>query len=109
MSSQAAWECEPCRGSGLQYKRNCGWLEPQTPQKKQPVWVRGNLISTQCPKSIITAESLSFLDEFQAWKQAGILDVSRLSARSADALTILEQAWKETCREQIEKQLNQSR
>lgn len=74
--------------------------------KKRVVWARGDLLCTQCPKSIITSESLNFLDEFQVWKQLGSWDASRLSARSAEALTVLEEAWKETCREQIEKQLD---
>jgi hypothetical protein len=90
----------------LQKKRNCAWSEVQPPPSQRAVWARGDVLTTQCPKSIITAESLSFLDEFQAWKQLGSWDPSRLNAKSADALMILEEAWKETCREQIEKQFN---
>src|SRR6185312_6559776 len=34
------------------------------PATARPVWVRGQLASVQCPKSIITADSLSFLEQF---------------------------------------------
>lgn len=76
------------------------------PSSKRVIWARGEFLTTQCPKSIITSESLNFLDEFRIWKQLGLYDPSRLSAKSADALVILDEAWKETCREQIEKQFN---
>lgn len=47
----------------------------------------------QCPKSLITAESLSLMDEFQVWKRFGPADVSSMSARTAEALSILESEW----------------
>jgi hypothetical protein len=59
---------------------------------KRAVWARGCVFTTQCPKSLITAQSLGFLDEYNAWKQFGWLDASQISAKSADALIVLESA-----------------
>jgi len=47
----------------------------------------------QCPKSLITAESLSFIDEFQIWKRFGCADVGSMNARTVEALSILESEW----------------
>jgi hypothetical protein len=47
-------------------------------------------VAYQCPKSVITAESITAIEEFQAWKLAGMPDLRRYPARVADALTILE-------------------
>ena len=48
---------------------------------------------TQCPKSLITAESLVLIEEFQVWKRFGCADVSLMNARKVEALSILENEW----------------
>lgn len=53
--------------------------------------MRRKAVAYQCPKSLITAESIAAIEEFQAWKLAGMPDLRPYSARVADALTILEQ------------------
>lgn len=44
----------------------------------------------RCPKSIITAESLSLLERFQIWKRFGCGDVWAMNARVAEAFVLLE-------------------
>jgi hypothetical protein len=53
------------------------------------------VFSVQCPKSIVTAQSLQFLEQFGFWKQFGGYDIWSIEAKSADALALLEQAWQE--------------
>ncbi len=43
----------------------------------------------QCPKSLISAQSLEWLEEFAAWR-AGYLPKTALSARQIEAFQILE-------------------
>jgi hypothetical protein len=52
-------------------------------------------MSMQCPKSIITPLSLSFLEQYAAWKHLGSSNAADLQAKTADALMVLEQAWQE--------------
>jgi hypothetical protein len=56
----------------------------------QPVWVRGKTIAFQCPKSIITAQSTAFIEQFIWWKRGGG-DLWSLDAKSADALLSLQE------------------
>jgi hypothetical protein len=81
--------------------RNCAWSDVTTQENKRPVWGRNGVFSSSCPKSIITAESLYFLEQFRWWKQFGIGDIRSLPAKTADALIVLEEAW------QMEKQRGQ--
>lgn len=57
------------------------------------MWARGQVICTQCPKSLISAESLSFLEQFRIWKAGGGESLLSLDAKSADAVLVLEQEW----------------
>jgi len=50
-----------------------------------------------CPKSVITAQSLHFLEQFRSWKEGGG-GLWHMDAKDADAVMVLEQAW------QMEKQ-----
>jgi hypothetical protein len=61
--------------------RNCAWDFP------------AETVAPRCPKSVITAQSLSLLEEFLWWKQIGAASWS-MDAKSADALLALEREWK---------------
>jgi hypothetical protein len=74
--------------------RNCAWIANTAAVMKRPVWARGNVVSFQCPKSIITADSLTFLEQFQIWKELGGLDLFSLEARTAEAFLLLEREWR---------------
>ena len=50
-------------------------------------------MSTQCPKSVISAKSLYFMDLYERWKRLGKGCMLSLDAKSADALMVLEQEW----------------
>jgi hypothetical protein len=75
--------------------RKCAWLAVEAPLDKRVVWVRGNVFSVQCPKSIITADSLRYLEVFSLWRQLGGISFESLDAKTADALVTLQQAWQE--------------
>jgi len=56
----------------------------------QPVWARRQTVAFCCPKSIITAQSLTFIEQFLYWRRCGG-DVWSLDAKSADALLRLQE------------------
>jgi hypothetical protein len=57
------------------------------------VWARAGVLTTHCPKSLISAQSLTWLDEFFTWKAAGGGLPWSMLAKSVDALLVLERAW----------------
>jgi len=70
-------------------------LPAETPLDKRVVWVRGNAFAVQCPKSLITADSLRYLETFSLWRQLGGISLESLDAKTADALMTLQRAWQE--------------
>jgi len=58
-------------------------------ERNTPVWARGGVSTTECPKSLISAESLVFLEEFNIWRRFGCGDARRMNARVADAIALL--------------------
>ena len=54
------------------------------------VWGRGLVLTTTCPTSYVTAESIALLEEFYAWKLAGAGNVYDLPARLVEAMFVLE-------------------
>ena len=81
-----------CRKSGLERKRRCGWLGFAEKPKAAPVWARKNVAVWMCPKSYVTAESLTFIEDFFVRRRLAKMDLARLSGRQADAFVILEEA-----------------
>lgn len=73
----------------MEKKRRCGWL-PAVPDRERVVWARKSKSLMTCPKSYITALSLSWIDQFQAWKLFGLPDIYSLPARQIDAFCVLE-------------------
>jgi hypothetical protein len=55
------------------------------------VWARKSVGVFECPRSLITAQSLGWIEEYGARKQLGGVRVEELSAREAEAFLILEQ------------------
>jgi len=82
-----------CRQSGMVKTRNCAWLGESQPDSKI-VWARAGVVTKQCPKSLVTAGSLRFLDIYRSWKALGPGFSASLDAKSADAIELLEQEWK---------------
>ena len=54
------------------------------------VWTRRQVATDVCPKSLITAESLGWIEEFLIWKRLRLDLRTDLSARQAEAFLILE-------------------
>jgi hypothetical protein len=90
LGNKAAWNCDRCRKSGLETKRRCGWLANNADSAPTVVWVRGKVSLTTCPTSYITAESITLLEEFHAWKLVGAGSVYDLPARLVEAIFVLE-------------------
>lgn len=89
-SNQAAWNCDECSRNGLTQIRNCGFENSVRFNAERPVWARRSISTTKCPKSIVTAESLSLLEQFQIWRRFGSTDVLRMNARAAEAFVLLD-------------------
>lgn len=58
------------------------------------MWARGGVIAYHCPKSITTAQSLYFLEQFRIWKEFGGGTPWSLEAKTAEAILVLEEAWR---------------
>jgi hypothetical protein len=87
----ARWECDACRKQGLEARRRCGFLPAARRSAKRIVWARGPASTEECPKSLVTAESLELMERFfasRAWGNRGWTDPT---AREADAFLVLEQ------------------
>ena len=50
-------------------------------------------MTKRCPKSLITAASIFYLELFHIWKEGGG-SLLPMDAKSADALLLLEREWK---------------
>ncbi len=92
LSDQAGWKCETCRAAGLEKERRCGFLPKPEHGVERAVWSRNRLVAISCPKSLISGQSLAWIEEYYAWKLAGGADYRTLSARQLDAFCALEQA-----------------
>jgi hypothetical protein len=55
-----------------------------------PVWARGSAVAFRCPKSIVTARSISFIEQFLYWRKVGG-DVWAFDAKVADAILALQE------------------
>jgi hypothetical protein len=90
-ANQAAWKCDTCRKQGLEKKRRCGWQDT-TEDTSKTVWARNGLAVSTCPKSLITGESLAFLEEYQTRRLFGdFANLNSLPAKNVDAFCVLEQ------------------
>lgn len=94
MSKQAGWECDACRKAGLEAKRRCKWLAIDDDERGPVVWARGSVAVTRCPKSLITGESETLVEEFLVGRRLG-WRAERMSARQVEAFVILESALTE--------------
>jgi hypothetical protein len=91
----AAWRCDECRRQRLEARRRCGWLPAERRGARRIVWARGRVAAEECPKSLVTPQSLEWIEKFLTWKFAGARAVEHLPARDADAILILEREWRD--------------
>jgi hypothetical protein len=48
----------------------------------------------ECPKSLVTPQSLEWVEKFLTWKFSGSGAFDEMAARDADAFLILEREWR---------------
>ncbi len=89
-SDQAGWECADCRKAGLETKRRCGWIPEAIATPSRVVWARNGVVATVCPKSLITAQSMAWLEEYLVRRKLGQIRTDTLGAREVEAFLILE-------------------
>src|SRR6185436_14315470 len=81
-ANPVAWKCETCRKAGLELKRRCGWLPAAAQQQpSNVVWSWRKVAVDECPKSFITAQSLTWLEEFFIMRQSWQSELHDLPAR----------------------------
>jgi hypothetical protein len=105
----AGWKCDECRRQGLEARRRCGWLREDERGPRRIVWARGRTATEECPKSLVTPQSLEWIERFFTWKFAGgggphdfaqngglraLCAFEDMTARDADAFLILEREWR---------------
>jgi hypothetical protein len=91
----AGWKCDECRRQGLEVRRRCGWLPEEQRGPRRIVWARGRTGTEECPKSLVTPQSLEWIERFFTWKFSGERAVDDMTARDADAFLILEREWRD--------------
>jgi len=75
----------------LEIKRRCGWIPAAIETPAQVVWARGPVATDVCPKSVITAQSIGWIEEFLVWKRLGLTLNLDASVRQVEAFLILEE------------------
>jgi hypothetical protein len=93
-ANQAAWTCDECRKAGLEKRRDCAWLREAGVSSGRIVWGRRQAAATRCPKSIITAESMYLLGEFNVWKRCPGGPLHAMPARVVDAILMLDDEFR---------------
>jgi hypothetical protein len=88
----------------LEHRRRCGWLrtgsEDQT--EERIVWAAGGLTCSRCPKSLLNASSLNWIETFGAWQRLGRPAGFRMRAKDMDAMVILSEEMRKR-RHELEK------
>lgn len=89
-SNQAGWECATCRRAGLEIRRRCGWTPEALETRERVVWARNNAAATICPKSLITAQSMAWIEEYLVRRKLRQRGIDGLAARKVEAFLVLE-------------------
>ena len=62
------------------------------PAGTPPVWARHGIALQTCPKSYITPDSQTLVEEFFVRRRLGAMDFGELTAKQVEAFVILEKA-----------------
>ena len=89
-ANPAAWKCDTCRAQRLEGRRRCGYIQPAARGPEKIVWMRAGARVTECPRSLISPDSIAWLESYQAGRTFGFGDIKNLPARTIDAFSILE-------------------
>ena len=71
-------------------KRRCGFLPPPETSDSRPVWTRRRVHTEICPKSLVTAQSIAWLEEYVMRKKNGGGPAEDLPARKLEAFLVIE-------------------
>ena len=61
-------------------------------EEDKPIWARHGCVAVQCPKSLITAQSMFYLEQFRCLKSGVISAGLETDAKTAEALLLLSEA-----------------
>jgi hypothetical protein len=89
-SNQAGWKCDSCRQSGLEFKRRCGWIPAALDTPPKIVWARREVSTDECPTSTISAQSITWIEQYYVWRRLGPSYPGELSPREIEAFLILD-------------------
>ncbi len=78
----------------MEKRRRCGFLPEAERGPARLVWARGRTAAEECPKSLVTPESMALLEAHGAWKMSVGGMWCELGAREADAFLALEEEWR---------------
>ncbi len=89
IAAPRGWDCDECRKQHLEVKRRCGWVPESQLTESKPVWIRRQVETDCCPKWLINAQSLEWLEAFAAWR-GGYLEQGALTAKQIEAFQVLQ-------------------
>jgi hypothetical protein len=77
----------------LEERRRCGFIAEERRGAKRAVWARGRVATEECPRSLVTPESIEFVELFFMWKRVRVGRWQDLRARELDAFLTIEEEW----------------
>jgi len=75
----------------MEITRRCGWAPDAQQTSPHVVWARGRISTDECPKSLITPQSIGWVEEFLVWKRLRLALSFDINVRQAEAFLILEE------------------
>jgi hypothetical protein len=76
-------------------KRRCGLMPAALETPGKLVWARRRVSTDTCPTSLISAQSLTWIEQYYVWRSFGPNYPGQLSAREIEAFLILEREAQE--------------
>lgn len=107
--SEPGWKCAECRALGLIKNRNCGFLALTPTGFAAPVWAGGDIVLNECPKPLISGESIAFIEAYWLWRFQGRPAAAEQSARCMDAFVLLERLSRQAAQSQPQPSIAQER
>lgn len=72
-------------------KRRCGWAPAALETPPRVIWARKEVAVDTCPKSLITGQSVTWIEEFLVWRRLGQALSDTADARKVEAFLILQE------------------
>ena len=71
-------------------QRRCGWLTHGEETKGPPIWARNDVVLFTCPKSYVTSESETLVEEFFVRRRMGAIARGLIEANRGSVARLLE-------------------